>query len=110
MLNRIRELVSVDNLTEFLDSVKRKQSMYKSEMQIGDKQIKITESSHLTMKDDRLYIKEIKTVVADEYFSVAFDNGEFIHYDYYGKAYLSLDPRSKLYKVRLSRYDITNII
>ena len=48
--------------------------------------------------------------LVDEYFLVTFDNGEFIHYDYYGKAYLSLNPQSKLYKLRLSRYDIKQII
>lgn len=36
------------------------------------------------MNDDRMFIKEIRLELADEYFLVTFDNlVEFIHYDYY---------------------------
>lgn len=112
MLDRVINGVSSigDNVGEYIESINRKRKMYKSEMQIGDRQLTVAENSHLVMKDERLYIKEIKVVIADEYFVITYDNGEVIHYDYYGQAYLSLDPKSRIYNFRLSRYDITNII
>jgi hypothetical protein len=113
MLSRLQGIIDSiqdSKAAEVFDVVRRKQRLYNSEMQIGDNLLKIKESSHLVMNDQRMFIKDIKLELADEYFQVTFDNGEFIHYDYYGQAYLSLNPKSKLYKLRLSRYDITNII
>jgi len=95
---------------EIIENIRRKQKIFNSEMKIGEEIKKIKENSHLVMNDDRMFIKEIQQVISDEYFQVIFDNGEFIHYDYYGKAYLSLNPNSKLYRLRLSRYDIKKII
>lgn len=93
-----------------LDAVRRKSRIYNSEMNINNELKKLSENSHLIMNDDIMLIKEIKLELIDEYFQITFENGEFIHYDYYGKAYLSLDSNSKLYKLRLSRYDIKQII
>lgn len=93
-----------------LDAVRRKSRIYNSEMNINNELKKLSENSHLIMNDDIMLIKEIKLELIDEYFQITFENGEFIHYDYYGKAYLSLDSSSKLYKLRLSRYDIKQII
>lgn len=113
MLNKIQELIDSiqdSKAAEVFDKVRRKQRIYNSEMQIGDELKKLQKSSHIVMNDDRLFIKEIKLMIADEYFQVEFENGEFIHYDYFGNAYLSLNPASKLYGFTLSRYDIKKII
>lgn len=105
-INKIQDSKSL----EIIDNIRRKQKIFNSEMKIGEEVKKIKENSHLVMNDDRMFIKEIQQFIGDEYFQVTFDNGEFIHYDYYGKAYLSLNPNSKLYRLRLSRYDIKKII
>lgn len=109
-IQNIIDYIQDSKAIEVLDAVRRKSRIYNSEMQIGNELKKLNDNSHLIMNDDRMFIKEIRLELADEYFLVTFDNGEFIHYDYYGKAYLSLDPQSKLYKLRLSRYDIKQII
>lgn len=113
MFNRIQGIIDYiqdSKVVEVLDSVRRKQRLLKSEIEINENTIEFNLNSHLIMNADRLFISDIKTDYANEYYQVTFSNGEFIHYDLFGKAYLSLNPNSKLYKLRLSRYDIKQII
>lgn len=113
MLDRLQHIMNntqdPDSLS-LIEKVKRKAKMYNSEILIDGQYKQVNLESHLIMFDTQMFIKDIKTNLMLGFFLVTFENGEFIHYDYEGKAYLSLDPESKLYKLRLSRYDIKQIV
>lgn len=98
------------HIESMINAIKKKKLILDCIININNNPYKIEVGKHIVFKDVNLFISDVKPVINHKYFKISFDNGEIIHYDINGKAYLSLDPSSPAYNLRLSRYDINQLI
>lgn len=98
------------HIESMMDAIKKKKLILDCIININNNPYKIEVGKHIIFKDVNLFISDVKPVINHRYFKISFDNGEIIHYDTDGKAYVSLDPNSPAYKLRLNRYDINKLI
>lgn len=108
---RIKGLFSTLKFDTVIDTIDRKHNIIKNNIVIDDKAYTVGNDSILSLHSgQRFYFMRFENNVNLEYYEVELSNGDVIHYDLYGKSYMSLIPTSPLYKRRLSLYDIKKVI
>lgn len=108
---RIKGLFSTLKFDTVIDTLDRKHNIIKNKIVIDDMTYKVDHDSILSLHSgQRFYCMRFENNVNLEYYEVELSNGDVIHYDLYGKSYMSLIPTSPLYKRRLSLYDIKKVI